>query len=122
MGGSFLRSAPRLCFEVGLCWAIALDGSFLRKPSRGNKQGGSFKRQGLPWVLRFATMGNRMTVQEQMKANKRIINRAIRELDRERAGLEREKAKLEREIKKLAKQNEMVSCISRVFRGATEPN
>lgn len=49
-----------------------------------------------------------MSLQDQMKANKRVINKAIREMDRERAGLEREKAKLERDIKKLAKQNEMV--------------
>merc|ERR1712232_1386145 len=54
-------------------------------------------------------MGNRMTLQEQMRQNKRVINKAIRELDRERNGLEREKTKIEREIKKLAKQGEMKS-------------
>mmetsp|Transcript_18585 Transcript_18585/g.30311 ORF Transcript_18585/g.30311 Transcript_18585/m.30311 type:complete len:223 (+) Transcript_18585:235-903(+) len=54
-------------------------------------------------------MGNRMTLAEQMKANKRVITKAIREMDRERNALEREKVKLEREIKKLAKQNEMAA-------------
>ncbi|GBG31490.1 Charged multivesicular body protein 2a [Hondaea fermentalgiana] len=52
-------------------------------------------------------MGNRMTLQEQMRANKRVINRAVREMDRERAALEREQAKLERDIKKLAAKGEM---------------
>lgn len=38
-------------------------------------------------------MGNRMTLSEQLRANKRVITKAIRELDRERAGLEREKVR-----------------------------
>jgi len=50
-----------------------------------------------------------MSLQEQLRQNKRVVNRAIREMDRERAALEREKAKIERDIKKLAKQNEMAA-------------
>jgi hypothetical protein len=46
-------------------------------------------------------MGNRLTLEEQIKANKRMINKAIRELDRERAQLERDQKKLEVDIKKL---------------------
>jgi len=48
-----------------------------------------------------------MTLQEQMRSNKRMINRAIREMDRERTSLEREQVKLERDIKKLAEKGEM---------------
>jgi len=50
-----------------------------------------------------------MSLQDQMRANKRVLNKAIREMDRERAQLEREQVKLEREIKKLAKQNEVAA-------------
>jgi hypothetical protein len=48
-------------------------------------------------------MGNRMTLEEQIKANKRLITKAIRELDRERSQLERDQKRLEMEIKKLGK-------------------
>jgi hypothetical protein len=70
-------------------------------------------------------MGNRMSLDEQLRQNKRTVNKAIRELrwvpraagkryevrtnehecgvySREQAQLEREKVRLEREIKKLA--------------------
>ena len=46
-------------------------------------------------------MGNKLTLEEQIKANKRLINKSIRELDRERAQLERDQKRLEMEIKKL---------------------
>jgi len=46
-------------------------------------------------------MGNKLTLEEQIKANKRLINKSIRELDRERAQLERDQKRLELEIKKL---------------------
>merc|ERR1719158_1736873 len=48
-----------------------------------------------------------MSLKEQLRANKRMINRAIREIDRERNTLEREQAKLTKDIKKMAKQNQM---------------
>lgn len=48
-----------------------------------------------------------MSLQEQMRANKRTVDKAVRDIDRERAALEREKKRLERDIKNLAKRNEM---------------
>lgn len=52
-------------------------------------------------------MGNKMTLEEKIKANKRMINRAIRDLERERANLEREEKRLELDIKKLAQKGQM---------------
>lgn len=52
-------------------------------------------------------MGNRMSLEDQIKANKRLLTRAIREMDRERAQLERDQKRLESEIKKLAQQGQM---------------
>mgnify|MGYP000512729770 CR=1 FL=1 len=52
-------------------------------------------------------IGASKTLEEQIKENKRNINRAIRELDRERTKLERQEKKIEREIKKAAKENQM---------------
>lgn len=48
-------------------------------------------------------------LKEVLRENKRMINRAIRELDREKAGLEREEKRLTIEIKKAAKENQMNS-------------
>jgi charged multivesicular body protein 2A len=48
-------------------------------------------------------MGNKLTLEEQIKANKRMISKAIRELDRERTELERDQKRLEIDIKKLGK-------------------
>lgn len=42
-----------------------------------------------------------------MRENKRMITRAIRELDRERVNLERNEKKLIMDIKKYAKENQM---------------
>ncbi|KAG5451077.1 Charged multivesicular body protein 2A [Clonorchis sinensis] len=51
--------------------------------------------------------GSRKTVDEQLRANKRAISRAVRELDGEKRRLEQDKTRIKTEIKKLAKQNEM---------------
>lgn len=48
-----------------------------------------------------------MTLEEQLKANKRLISRAIREMDRERTELERDQKRLEIDIKRLAQQGQM---------------
>ena len=48
-------------------------------------------------------------LKEVMRENKRVITRAIRELDREKAGLEREEKRLTMEIKKAARENQMNS-------------
>ena len=48
-------------------------------------------------------------LKEVLRENKRMINRAVRELDREKSGLEREEKRLMIEIKKAAKENQMAS-------------
>lgn len=48
-------------------------------------------------------------LKEVMRENKRMITRAIRELDREKTGLEREEKRLTMEIKKAARENQMSS-------------
>lgn len=71
-------------------------------------------------------------LKEVMRENKRVITRAIRELDREKTGLEREEKRLTMEIKKAARENQMNSVkimakvrwiieyeIERFFLGAT---
>jgi charged multivesicular body protein 2A len=56
-------------------------------------------------------MGNLMhkekPLKEVLRENKRMITRAVRELDRERAALEREEKRLTIEIKKAARENQM---------------
>jgi len=52
-------------------------------------------------------MGKTKTLKEILRENKRMISRAIRELDRERAALEREEKKLTIDIKKMAKEQQM---------------
>jgi charged multivesicular body protein 2A len=51
--------------------------------------------------------GKEVPLKEILRENKRMINRAIRELDRERAGLEREEKRIIIEIKKYAKEGQM---------------
>lgn len=52
-------------------------------------------------------MGAKLSVAEQIKANKRMITRAVRDMDRERAQLEREEKKLEADIRRLAQKGQM---------------
>jgi hypothetical protein len=54
-------------------------------------------------------LGKDKPLKEVLRENKRMINRAIRELDREKVGLEREEKRLTMEIKKAAKENQMNS-------------
>jgi len=54
-----------------------------------------------------ALMGKEKPLKEVLRENKRMITRAIRELDRERAALEREEKKLTIDIKKMAKEQQM---------------
>ncbi|RLO01280.1 hypothetical protein DYB28_015988, partial [Aphanomyces astaci] len=55
-------------------------------------------------------MGNKpATLKEQLRENKREINRAIRDLDRERTTLQLSEKKLILEIKKMAKENQIAS-------------
>ena len=46
---------------------------------------------------------------ELLRENKRMLDKAIRELDRERSGLQQQEKKLIIEIKKMAKEGQMVS-------------
>ena len=45
---------------------------------------------------------------ELLRENKRMLDKAIRDLDRERMGLQNQEKKLVAEIKKTAKQGQMV--------------
>lgn len=56
-------------------------------------------------------MGNsapKLTLKEQVRQNKRELDRAIRELDRERTGLERQQEQLQANIKKAAREGQTV--------------
>lgn len=53
--------------------------------------------------------GKDKPLKEVLRENKRMINKAVREIDREKNGLEREEKKLILEIKKAAKENQMQS-------------
>lgn len=50
---------------------------------------------------------------ELLRENKRMLDKAIRELDRERMGLQNQEKKIVGEIKKMAKQGQMVSDLQR---------
>lgn len=52
-------------------------------------------------------MGKEKPLKEVLRENKRMITRAIRELDREKNQLEREEKRLTIEIKKSAKEGQM---------------
>ena len=51
--------------------------------------------------------GKEKPLKEQLRENKRMITRAIRELDRETRAIEREEKRLTIEIKKMARENQM---------------
>jgi charged multivesicular body protein 2A len=52
-------------------------------------------------------LGKEKPLKEVLRENKRMINRAVREMDREKTGLEREEKRLIMEIKKAAKDGQM---------------
>ena len=54
-------------------------------------------------------LGKEKPLKEVLRENKRMINKAVRELDREKRGLENEEKRLTMEIKKAAKENQMQS-------------
>jgi charged multivesicular body protein 2A len=54
-------------------------------------------------------LGKNKPLKEVLRENKRMITRAVRELDREKAQLEREEKRLTMEIKKAARENQMTS-------------
>ena len=50
--------------------------------------------------------GKEIPLKDLLRQNKRMINKAVRELDRERSNLEKESKKLEADIRKMAKENQ----------------
>lgn len=57
----------------------------------------------LEWLF-----GRRMTPEEMLRKNQRTLNRAMRDLDREKSHMEMQEKKLIAEIKKMAKDGQMV--------------
>ncbi|XP_039260531.1 charged multivesicular body protein 2a-like [Styela clava] len=51
--------------------------------------------------------GKKKTVNEMLRENQRLLNRAMRDLDRERAKMEQQEKKVIADIKKMAKQGQM---------------
>ena len=68
--------------------------------------------------------GRRMTPEEQLKKNQRALNKAMRELDRERAKMEQQEKKIIADIKKMAKQGQMdaVKIMAKVRFKRQSPN
>lgn len=52
--------------------------------------------------------GRRKTPEQMLRENQRLLNRAMRDLDRERVKLEQQEKKIIADIKKMAKQGQMV--------------
>ena len=52
--------------------------------------------------------GKRLTQEEMLRRNQRSLNKAIRDLDRERMKMEQQEKKIIADIKKMAKDNQMV--------------
>lgn len=63
---------------------------------------------GVPWQMSFLDMFRTKTPAEQLRENKRMIDRSIRELDRERMKFEAQEKKTVAEMKKLAKAGQKV--------------
>lgn len=52
--------------------------------------------------------GKRLTPEEMLRNNQRALNKAMRDLDRERSHLEQQEKKVIADIKKMAKMGQMV--------------
>ncbi len=57
----------------------------------------------LEWLF-----GKKKTPEEMLKQHQRALNRAMRDLDRERQKMEQQEKKIITDIKKMAKQGQMV--------------
>lgn len=55
--------------------------------------------------------GKRQTPEEMLRNNQRALNKAMRDLDRERTNLENQEKKVIADIKKMAKMGQMVEKI-----------
>ena len=56
--------------------------------------------------------GKKKTPEEMLRQNQRALNKAMRDLDRERTQLENQEKKVIMDIKKMAKMGQMVMCYS----------
>lgn len=52
--------------------------------------------------------GKRLTPEEMLRKNQRALNKAMRDLDREKMKMEQQEKKIITDIKKLAKEGQMV--------------
>lgn len=52
--------------------------------------------------------GKRITPEEMLRKNQRALNKAMRDLDREKMRMEQQEKKIIADIKKLAKEGQMV--------------
>ena len=59
--------------------------------------------------------GKRLTPEEMLRRNQRSLNKAIRDLDRERMKMEQQEKKIIADIKKMAKDNQMVKNLTKFF-------
>ena len=59
--------------------------------------------------------GKRLTPEEMLRRNQRSLNKAMRDLDRERMKMEQQEKKIIADIKKMAKDGQMVTTISMHF-------
>lgn len=57
----------------------------------------------LEWLF-----GRKMTPEEMLRKNQRALNKAMRDLDREKARMEQQEKKIIADIKKMAKEGQMV--------------
>lgn len=59
--------------------------------------------------------GKRVTPEEMLRQNQRALNKAMRDLDRERMRMEQQEKKIIADIKKMAKDGQMVYMSSLVL-------
>lgn len=59
--------------------------------------------------------GKKLTPEELLRKNQRALNKAIRDLDRERQKMEQQEKKVINDIKKLAKEGQMVGIYLKCF-------
>ena len=59
--------------------------------------------------------GKRITPEEMLRKNQRALNKAMRDLDRERMRMEQQEKKIIADIKKLAKDGQMVIWFSPIM-------
>lgn len=67
----------------------------------------------LEWLF-----GRRITPEEMLRKNQRTLNKAMRDLDREKGHMEQQEKKLIADIKKMAKDGQMVgglTCYKNLF-------